>query len=209
VVCLSLRSCAHREVTGVGSFVPFSLSLLVAALYAGGNIFCKKSAVSADFFLKWSAVATCLSSSVMSLHCWYILLNACVSFLRSSLSSCGLCLCNLYCWFMEASCASVSAVCDISFLSLFIGGEYFFCASCRVTVFLWYGRVSLWLLLLGWNVVEVPWLMLNGFVEDCMSFEGDDDCFMSDIGSVFLGVPTRPMKVDVELISCNEGGEEM
>ena len=51
--------------------------------------------------------------------------------------------------------------------------------------------------------------MLNGFVKDCMSFEGDDDCFISDIGSVFSGVPTCPMKVDIELVSCDEGGEEM
>ena len=145
----------------------------------------------------------------MSLHCWYILLNACVSFLRSSLSSCGLCLCHLYCWFMEASCTSVSTVCDVGFLFLFIGREYSFCASCRITVFFWYGCVSLWLLLLGWNVVEVPLLMLNGFIEDCMSFEGDNDCFMCDVGSIFSGAPTRPMKVDIELVSCDEGREEM
>jgi len=69
--------------------------------------------------------------------------------------------------------------------------------------------VSLWLLLLGWDVVEVPCLVLDGFIEDGMSFEGDDDCFMSDIGGVVSGVPTCPMKVDVELILCNEGGEEM
>jgi len=53
--------------------------------------------------------------------------------------------------------------------------------------------------------VDVSWLMLNSFVEDCMSFEGDDDCFVSDVGSVFSGMPTRPMEVDVELISCDEG----
>ena len=52
MICLSFRSCAHCEVTGVGSFVLLALSLLVAALYDGGNIFCKKSAVSDDFFLK-------------------------------------------------------------------------------------------------------------------------------------------------------------
>jgi len=57
--------------------------------------------------------------------------------------------------------------------------------------------------------VEVPWLILDGFIEDCVSFEGNDDCFMSDIGSVFLGVPTCPMEMDVELVSCNEGREEM
>jgi len=57
--------------------------------------------------------------------------------------------------------------------------------------------------------VEVPWLMLNGFVKDSMSFEGNDDCFVSDVGSVFCGVPTCPMEVDVELIPCDEGGEEM
>jgi len=57
--------------------------------------------------------------------------------------------------------------------------------------------------------MEVPWLMLDGFVEDCVSFEGDDDCFVSDIGGVLLRVPTRPMKVDVKLVSCDEGGEEM
>ena len=57
--------------------------------------------------------------------------------------------------------------------------------------------------------MEVSWLMLDGFVKDCMSFGGDDDCFMSDIGSILSGMPTRPMEVDVELISCDEGGEEM
>jgi len=57
--------------------------------------------------------------------------------------------------------------------------------------------------------VEVSWLMLDGFVEDCMSFEGDDDCFMSDIGGIWSGVPTCPMKVDIKLVSCDESGEEM
>ena len=57
--------------------------------------------------------------------------------------------------------------------------------------------------------MEVSWLMLDDFVEDYMSFEGDDDCFMNDISSIFLGVPTHPMKVDIELVSCDEGGEEM
>jgi len=52
VVCLSFRSRAHCDVTGVGSFVPLALSLLVAASYDRGNIFCKKSAVSDDFLLK-------------------------------------------------------------------------------------------------------------------------------------------------------------
>jgi len=52
VVCLSFRSHAHCEVTGVGSFAPLALSLLVAASYAGGKIFCKKSAMSDDFLLK-------------------------------------------------------------------------------------------------------------------------------------------------------------
>ena len=57
--------------------------------------------------------------------------------------------------------------------------------------------------------MEISCLMLDGFIEDCMSFKGDDDCFMGDIGGIFSGVPTCPMEVDVELVSCNEGGEEM
>ena len=133
---LFFRSGAHCEVIRVGSMTPLVLSLLVTALYVEGNIFCRKSAVSDDFFLKWSAAAAYLSTSVESLHCWYILLNACISFLHSSLSFCGLHFCDLYCWFMEAPCASVSTVCGIGSLFLFVIREYPFSASCQVAVFL-------------------------------------------------------------------------
>ena len=69
--------------------------------------------------------------------------------------------------------------------------------------------MSLWLLLLGWYIVEISCLMLDGFVEDGMSFEGDDDCFMSDISGTFSGVPACPMEVDIELVLCNESREEI
>ena len=143
--CLSLRKCVHRDVTGEGGMMPLARSLLLAASYNGGYIFCKNSAVSDDLLLKWSAIAAYLTSSIKSLHCWCILLNAYVAFLHSSLSFSGLRLCDLYSWFMEASCASVSTVCDVRlcFLSLFVSREYSFCASCHVIFFLRYGCVLL------------------------------------------------------------------
>ena len=57
--------------------------------------------------------------------------------------------------------------------------------------------------------MKVSCLMLDGFIEDCMSFKGDDDCFMCDVSGVVSRMPAHPMKVDVELVLCNEGGEEM
>ena len=50
--CWSFKNQAHCNFTGVGSVVPLARSLLVAKSYSGGNIFCRKSAVSDDLHLK-------------------------------------------------------------------------------------------------------------------------------------------------------------
>jgi len=198
--CLLLRKCAHRDITGKGGVMPLAQSLLLAALYSGGYIFCKNSAVSDDLLLKWSAVPLCLTSSIKSLHCWCILLNACVAFLCSSLSFSGLHLCDLYCWFIEASCASISVVSGVGFCSFF-GWEYFFCAFCHVIFFFRYGHVSLWL------VLELSLLILYTGAEDVLSFQRDNEGLMGDVSSPFSRMPTCPVEIDIKLFTLDEGSE--
>jgi len=57
--------------------------------------------------------------------------------------------------------------------------------------------------------MELSWLVLYTGVEDVLSFKGDDEGFMGDVGCTFSGVPACPVEVDVELFALNESSKHM
>jgi len=57
--------------------------------------------------------------------------------------------------------------------------------------------------------VELSLLMLYGGAEDMLSFKGDDEGFMGDVGCTFSGVPACPMEVNIKLFTLNESSEHM
>jgi len=57
--------------------------------------------------------------------------------------------------------------------------------------------------------MELSWLMLYTGGKDVLSFKGDDEGFVGDVGCTFSGVPACPVEVDVELFVLNESSEHM